>query len=151
MIRVLIAAVAAALLVPSVRAEEAARAALDPLIARHAAANDVPEALVRRVIMRESRYNPKAIGRGGTMGLMQIKPATARAIGYRGTPEGLLDPDTNLTYGVRYLAGAYRVAEGDHDRAVAYFARGYYYAAKRKGLLAKTRAPLDLSAAARAD
>ena len=88
------------------------------------------------MIKRESRYNPRAVGRGGAMGLMQIKHGTARALGYAGTPAGLLSAETNLTYGVRYLAGAYKVANGDPNRAVAFFARGYYYDAKRKGMLA---------------
>jgi soluble lytic murein transglycosylase-like protein len=109
---------------------------LHALIAQHAKANGIPEDLVHRVIKRESRYNPRAVGRGGTMGLMQIKHGTARALGYAGTPVGLLSPDTNLTYGVRYLAGAYKVAGGDPSRAIAFFARGYYYDAKRKGMLA---------------
>jgi soluble lytic murein transglycosylase-like protein len=116
--------------------EAGAGNALDGLIAQHAKANGVPEDLVHRVIRRESRYNPRAVGRGGTFGLMQIKHGTARALGYAGTPEGLLSADTNLTYGVRYLAGAYKVANGDPNRAVAFFARGYYYDAKRKGMLA---------------
>ncbi len=103
------------------------------MISRHAAANGVPEALVRRVIVRESRYNPRAIGLGGAMGMMQIKTATARAMGYTGGPAGLLDAETNLTYAVRYLAGAYRAANGNHDLAVAYYARGYYQQAKQKG------------------
>lgn len=107
---------------------------LHGLIAQHAKANGIPEDLVHRVIRRESRYNPRAVGRGGAMGLMQIKHATARALGYAGAPAGLLSADTNLTYGVRYLAGAYKVADGDPNRAVAFFARGYYYDAKRKGL-----------------
>src|SRR5262249_52037964 len=54
-------------------------------IAAHAQANGVPESLVRSVILRESRYNPRARGAGGAMGLMQIKHATARGMGYRGT------------------------------------------------------------------
>jgi hypothetical protein len=112
-----------------------AKVELDPLISRHAKANDVPAALVHRIILRESRYNARAVGRGGTLGLMQIKHATARTLGYTGAPDGLLDPDTNLTFGVRYLAGAYRVANGDQNRAVGYFARGYYYDAKRRGML----------------
>ncbi|MBI1203344.1 MAG: transglycosylase SLT domain-containing protein [Rhodopseudomonas sp.] len=107
---------------------------LDRLIAHHAAANNVPEALVRRVIKRESRGNPRAISKGN-YGLMQIRLGTARALGYRGGIEGLLDADTNMTYAVKYLAGAYRAAEGNLDRAVHYYAAGYYYAAKRKGLL----------------
>ncbi|MCI5095949.1 MAG: lytic transglycosylase domain-containing protein, partial [Rhodobacteraceae bacterium] len=52
--------------------------------------------------------------------------------------EGLLDADTNLQFAVKYLRGAYIVAEGDHDAAVGWYARGYYYEAKRKGLLEET-------------
>jgi soluble lytic murein transglycosylase-like protein len=104
----------------------------DKLIATHAAANGVPEALVHRVILRESRYNASLIGRGGTIGLMQIKLATARGVGYTGSAEGLLDPNINLTYAVKYLAGAYRTAGSDADRAVGYYTSGYYYAAKRQ-------------------
>jgi soluble lytic murein transglycosylase-like protein len=104
----------------------------DALIARHAAANGVPEALVRRVIARESRYDAGAVGHGGAMGLMQIKHATARAMGYSGTARGLLDADTNLTYAVRYLAGAYRAARGDQVRAFSLYQRGYYDVAKRQ-------------------
>ncbi len=65
---------------------------------------------------------------------MQIKLATARGLGYTGTAEGLRDPDTNLMYGIKYLAGAYRAANGDHDRAVHYYAAGYYFAAKQQRL-----------------
>jgi len=106
---------------------------LDTLIARHAAAHHLPEALVRRVIRRESRGNPRVVSKGN-YGLMQIRLGTARAMGYRGTAAGLLDADTNMTYAVKYLAGAYRAAEGNHDRAVQYYAAGYYHAAKRKSL-----------------
>lgn len=104
------------------------------MIESHAASNGVPAELVHRVIVRESRYNAGAMGRGGAIGLMQIKLATARGLGYTGTAAGLRDPETNLTYGVRYLAGAYRVANGHHGRAVGYYASGYYYAAKRQRL-----------------
>ena len=75
---------------------------------------------------------PDLVGRGGTIGLMQIKLPTARGLGYTGDAAGLRDPDTNLAWGVKYLAGAYRAANGDHSRAVRYYASGYYYAAKRQ-------------------
>ena len=104
------------------------------LVAAHARANGVPETLVHRVIMRESRYQAQLIGHGGTIGLMQIKLATARGVGYTGDAAGLRDPETNLTYAVKYLAGAYRAANGDHDRAIRYYAGGYYYTAKRQHL-----------------
>ncbi len=116
---------------PAQRGE--AHGALDAMIARQAQANGVPEALVHRVVIRESRYNARVVGSGGAMGLMQIKLATARAMGYTGTAAGLLDPETNLTYAVRYLAGAYRVAGGNADRAVANYARGYRDTAVREG------------------
>jgi soluble lytic murein transglycosylase-like protein len=82
--------------------------------------------------VRESRYRPGVVGRGGAIGLMQIKLATARGMGYTGDAAGLRDPNTNLTYAVKYLAGAYRAANGDHHRAVSYYASGYSAAAKRQ-------------------
>jgi hypothetical protein len=92
----------------------------------------VPEALVHRGDRaRRADIRPNLVGRGGTIGLMQIKLATARGLGYTGDAAGLRDPDTNLAWGVKYLAGAYRAANGDHSRAVRYYASGYYYAAKR--------------------
>jgi soluble lytic murein transglycosylase-like protein len=103
-------------------------------IARYATLYDVPEGLIRRVIVRESGYNPRA-RHGAYWGLMQIRFDTARTMGYRGKPAGLLDADTNLRYGVKYLAGAWRVARGNPDRAVHFYTVGYYYAAKRMGLL----------------
>jgi hypothetical protein len=97
----------------------------DALVSKHAAANAVPESLVRRVIRIESRGNPRLVSKGN-YGLMQIRLGTARALGYTGTAEGLLDPDTNMTFAVKYLAGAYRVAGCDEKRAIAYYQRGYH-------------------------
>jgi soluble lytic murein transglycosylase-like protein len=114
------------------------RPAIDALVAYHAKAHGVPEALVHRVIKRESGYNPRASNRGN-FGLMQIRYATAQGMGYRGAVSGLLDANTNLTYAVPYLANAYKVAGGNLDRAVALYAGGYYYEAKRKGLLSALR------------
>jgi len=116
----------------SPQAAFAGQAEYAEMVAMHARANGVPEALVHRVIMRESRYQPGLVGRGGAIGMMQIKLATARGLGYTGDAAGLRDPNTNLTYAVKYLAGAYHAANGDHDRAVRYFAGGYYYVAKHQ-------------------
>lgn len=102
------------------------------LVHKHAAANNLPPALVHRVIMRESRYDPRASAHGN-YGIMQIRLGTAKAMGYTGNVEGLFDADTNMTYAVRYLAGAYRTAGGNADRAMRYYASGYYYEAKRQG------------------
>ena len=125
-----LAAIAALLLSPEANAQS--RAQYESMVATHASANNVPEALVHRVIVRESKYHPHLVGRGGTIGLMQIKLPTARGLGYTGDAAGLRDPNTNLAWGTKYLAGAYRAANGDHSRAVRYYASGYYYAAKRQ-------------------
>ena len=103
------------------------------MVARHAAANGIPASLVHRVIMRESRYNPRAVSKGN-YGMMQIRLGTARAMGYTGTAAGLLDPEVNMTYAVKYLAGAYKTAGGREGGAVANYARGYYHQAKRQNL-----------------
>jgi soluble lytic murein transglycosylase-like protein len=102
------------------------------MAAAQASVGGVPASLIERVIKRESGGNPRAV-HAGNYGLMQIRLGTARAMGYTGSAEGLLDPQTNMTYAVRYLAGAYRAAGGDENRAVALYARGYYYQAKAQG------------------
>lgn len=107
------------------------------LIAYYADYYDVPVELVHRVVQRESTYNPRARN-GPYWGLMQILPETARTMGFTGKPEDLLDAETNLIYAVKYLRGAYLVADGNQDRAVQHYARGYYYDARDKGLLEVT-------------
>jgi soluble lytic murein transglycosylase-like protein len=84
----------------------------DSLIARYAAEYGVPLPLAHAVVEKESGYNAKATGRG-TVGLMQIKPATARGIGYTGSTAGLYDPATNLRWGMKYLGTAYELGGGD--------------------------------------
>src|SRR5271170_5647314 len=103
------------------------------MVEQQASANGVPATLVHRVIMRESGYNPAAVS-AGNYGLMQIRLGTARAMGYAGSAAGLLDAQTNMTYAVRYLAGAYRAAGGNETRAVALYASGYGARAKAKGV-----------------
>jgi soluble lytic murein transglycosylase-like protein len=110
---------------------------LRALITASAADLQIPESLLHRIIQRESGYNPGARN-GPYYGLMQILPQTARTMGYEGPPEGLLDAETNLRYAGRYLRGAWLVSGGDEEEAVGWYARGYYYEAKRLGLLEET-------------
>jgi hypothetical protein len=123
---------------------------MDALVARHARAHGVPESLVHRIIVRESRYDPRVISRGN-YGLMQIRLGTARGMGFSGPVSALLDPDVNMTYAVPYLANAWVTARGNPDLAVRYYAGGWYFAAKRAGLLGRMRTarsqPLDGSRA----
>ncbi|NJM82068.1 MAG: lytic transglycosylase domain-containing protein, partial [Tabrizicola sp.] len=126
-------------------AEPVSRAGLHPgetpqmraLIRKYAKVHGIPESLLHRVIQRESDYNPGARN-GPYYGLMQILPQTAGTMGYRGAPEGLLDAETNLLYAGRYLRGAWLVSRGNEGDAVMWYAKGYYYEAKRMGLLEET-------------
>jgi soluble lytic murein transglycosylase-like protein len=115
----------------------------DEMIAREAKIHGIPEAFVHRIVMRESRYHPRLV-HNHCFGLMQIKYATARGMGYRGDARGLLDASINLTHAVPYLANAYRLADGNEDRAMALFRGGYYDVAKHKkmqGLLRTAFSP----------
>lgn len=110
---------------------------LRALINKYADVHDIPVTLLHRVIIRESTHRPWAQN-GRYYGLMQILPQTARTMGYRGSPDGLLDAETNLKYAGKYLRGAWLVSGGDEAEAVSWYARGYYYEAKRLGLLEQT-------------
>lgn len=110
---------------------------MDALVAKYARIYDMPESLIHRVIRRESGYNPRARN-GPYFGLMQISLPTARTMGYRGDGAGLLDAETNLIYAGKYLRGAWLVSHGSQDKAVYWYSRGYYYEAKRQGLLEET-------------
>ena len=110
---------------------------LRALINKYAAIHGIPVTLLHRVIIRESTHRPWARN-GPYYGLMQILPETARTMGHRGTPESLLDAETNLIYAGRYLRGAWLISDGDEETAVGWYARGYYYEAKRRGMLVET-------------
>ena len=107
------------------------------LIVKYADLYDMPQSLLHRVIQRESDYNASARN-GPYYGLMQILPQTAATMGFSGPASDLLDAETNLKYAGKYLAGAWLVSGGDQDEAVHWYASGYYYEAKRLGLLEET-------------
>jgi soluble lytic murein transglycosylase-like protein len=107
------------------------------LVREYAAFHDIPEALLHRVIQRESGYRADARN-GPYYGLMQILPETAATMGYDGPAAGLLDAETNLRYAGAYLRGAWIVSDGDIDDAVGWYASGYYYEARDRCLLVET-------------
>lgn len=63
----------------------------------------VPEDLFLRLVMQESRFNPKALSHKGAIGLAQLMPATAKSLGV--DPH---DPQENLLGGAKYLMIQYR-------------------------------------------
>jgi len=73
-------------------------------LARQAArAQGIPEDLFLRLVMQESRFNPKAKSHKGAIGLAQLMPGTAKELGV--DPH---DPVQNLEGGARYLKMQYR-------------------------------------------
>lgn len=106
------------------------------LVDRAARANGVPVALARAVVRIESNWNTHLTGRAGEVGLMQIKHQTARGMGYRGSRAKLYEPATNIEWGMRYLAGAYRLAGGDTCGTVMRYQGGH--GARRMSSAART-------------
>ncbi len=88
------------------------RAKYASIIRKHAQAHGVPVKLAMAVVQIESMYRPGAVGSSGEIGLMQILPRTARYIGYTGSMKALHDPETNISYGMKYLGKAHRLGGG---------------------------------------
>lgn len=65
--------------------------------------HDVPVDLFARLVQQESGWNPNAVSHKGAVGLAQLMPQTAKALGVDAT-----DPYQNLEGGARYLARQYR-------------------------------------------
>ncbi|MFC3325155.1 lytic transglycosylase domain-containing protein [Mesorhizobium cantuariense] len=81
--------------------------------------------LAHAVIEIESGFDPGAQGADGEVGLMQVMPATARMLGFRGSLDDLSAPATNIALGVKYLAQANRLAAGDLCTTVMKYRAGH--------------------------
>ena len=99
------------------------------IIERHAALNGVSIQLAHAVITVESNYRPESRGKAGEVGLMQIKPATAKLMGYSGSVTGLFDPETNIEFGMKYLGKAQKLGNGTTCGTILKYNAGH--AAKR--------------------
>lgn len=77
------------------------------LISSYAVSYGVPVSLAKAVVRIESNYQPNMTGSAGEIGLMQIKLETARGLGYTGSRQALYNPETNIRWGMKYLAGAH--------------------------------------------
>ncbi|WP_454849915.1 lytic transglycosylase domain-containing protein [Rhizobium binxianense] len=106
------------------------------LINKYARQYDVPVALAHAVVRIESNFNPNARGSAGEVGLMQIKPATARMMGYSGSRKGLFDPETNIKYGMKYLAAAHQLGGGKTCNTILKYNAGH--GASRMNPVSKT-------------
>ncbi len=101
------------------------RADIVATIEKEAKRAGLPAEIAEAVAHTESGLNPSRIGADGEIGLMQVLPSTARMMGFSGSLADLTVPDTNIRYGVTYLARAYRLAGGDLCTATMKYRAGH--------------------------
>ncbi|MBI5128477.1 MAG: transglycosylase SLT domain-containing protein [Rhodopseudomonas palustris] len=99
--------------------------AIRALIEREALSLGLPVDVAEAVTFVESSFNPATIGLVGEIGLMQVRPSTAAMLGFRGSPDELAQPETNIRFGVTYLAKAWRLTNGDLCRALMKYRAGH--------------------------
>lgn len=105
-----------------------ADAKLEELIRRAAAKYGVPYAIARAVAIAESGINQNARSPAGAIGVMQLMPSTAKALGVNP-----YDAAQNIEGGVRYLRQLYD-RFGRWDLAVAAYNAGPGAVEKYKGI-----------------
>lgn|GEM_PF-3060710 len=88
---------------------------IDRLIQSTARRFGLKPTLVRAVALAESGLDPLAQSRAGALGLMQLMPDTARALGV----DDPLDPAQNLAGGCRYLKRLLKRYDNDLSLALA--------------------------------
>jgi soluble lytic murein transglycosylase-like protein len=84
----------------------------DHYILKYAKQYGIPVKFARAVIFKESGFRVNALGGHGEIGLMQVKPSTAREMGFRGSRAALYDPENNIKYGMKYLSKAKQKSDG---------------------------------------
>lgn len=100
-------------------------AAVQPHVKAAARSNQLDPRLINAVIWVESKFNARARGPGGTQGLMQLMPATARELAQRlGERSRPLDPGFNVRAGSLYLARMIRKFDGNIDLGLAAYHGG---------------------------
>lgn len=80
----------------------------------------LPESLLRAVIHTESNYYAQAVSRAGAVGLMQLMPKTAKALGVRDP----FDPGQSIHGGARYLRLLANRYDGDMVLVLAAYNAG---------------------------
>ncbi len=108
-----------------------------PMIEAAAARVELSPALLDALARQESNYNPKAVSKKGAIGIMQLMPATAKALNLNPN-----DPEQNILGGAIVLRQALNAFGGQIDLALAAYNAGQGAVAKYGGIppYAETRA-----------
>jgi len=86
-------------------------------------AGEVDPTLILALIRQESVFQKEALSPAGARGLMQLMPATARAL-EKITPQELFHPATNIRLGTQYLTKVMKQFEGKVELALASYNAG---------------------------
>lgn len=92
----------------------------DAIIEEAARLYQLPSHFIRAVVKVESNFDPNVVSRTGAMGLMQLMPGTARAMGV----VNAFDPRQNIFGGTRYLRFLANTFRGDLVLTVAAYNAG---------------------------
>lgn len=110
-----------------------ASASVRDMVRAEAIRQGVPVGLALSIAHHESNFRCSAVGRAGERGVMQIKPSTARGLGYRGPASGLNNCATGIRYGMIYLKMAYKKARGNVYKAAIFYNGGLGSKKQRSG------------------
>lgn len=100
------------------------------IIVRAADRHKIDPAMIKAIIKAESGYNPAAVSKKGAMGLMQLMPETAEAMGV----ENGFDPEHNINGGVKYFRKLLDRFDGEVELALAAYQAGAGKVRKYNGI-----------------
>lgn len=103
---------------------------MDAIFEEAAATYQVPVNLLKAIGKAESGFDASAVSSAGAQGVMQLMPATAKALGVSDP----FDARSNIMGGAKYISDKLRKYDGDIDLALAAYNAGSGNVAKYGGV-----------------